>query len=678
MTSWSQIGSWHGGSVHALALSPDFERDGVALATTSAGVYRTIDSGQHWSLTSAGFVDPAGLAVAFAADSASVVFASSPQGRLYRSSDGGVSWRVVNSWSGLGLATTITLSPTYAQDKTLFVATSEGVFRSLNDGIDWQEASFGLLDLDVLCLLCAPDFGESETLWAGTALGGLYRSRNAGRAWRESGTGLPDCAIQSIAFSPHHRQDRRLFVGSEEDGVYISHDDGASWQRAGQELAGLGVNALALSSSIKQIQIVAATTAGLFRSGDGGESWQACSEEALLAFDVKLATNGVGLATLYQQGIARTEDSGETWRLIEDAVVAHAPPLVAATDEMLYLLDETGLLTTFDNAQFDKAQFDKAQFGSSQFDSAQKAWAALSPPSLESEIVALAVVGVESTTSLFVATAQRVYKLEDGTRINTDKHGLVANHLRESGQSALGDWQELALESAGIMLLAVSPGYAIDRSLGVANSSGQLFLSVDGGEVWQARMLPWRSGNPNRPAETLLQLLISPFFAADGTIFAISGQGNEDNNITLCVWQSVDQGQQWESLATFESAIASVLTVQPVDPLEHALFLATQHRFIKLFTNSAGQFAVEQHFFAEDDSITAMVASPNYETDRTLYAATRWGIHTSYDGGTTWRSFAPSLARPVVALIVQPTSNRLLAVTLGGEIWECALGALST
>ncbi len=177
---------------------------------------------------------------------APVVFLSTETGRLYRSQDRGLHWAEVAAWAGLGVAFMLCVSPQFAQDRTVFAATADGVFRSLDGGDHWESCSFGLLDLEILCLAPAPNFDVNGLIWAGTANGGLYRSRNAGRAWRDSGLGLPDTAVQCLAVSPYYLEDQTLFAGTEGRGVYRSQDGGATWEVAGEELAGTNINCLAI------------------------------------------------------------------------------------------------------------------------------------------------------------------------------------------------------------------------------------------------------------------------------------------------------------------------------------------------------------------------------------------------------------------------------------------------
>jgi hypothetical protein len=338
MINWQQQGAWSGGTVTAVALSPTFLTDGIALAATPAGLYRATDGGIAWQRSIVGFSDLSAVAVAFAPTG--TAFAASAAGRLYRSPDGGASWSELTTWAGLGLITAIAPSPTYAADQSLFVATPNGVYRSLDDGSSWEEASFGLLDLEVIFLQWTAGAG-GDLLWAGTALGGCYRSRNQALAWRESGMGLPDTAIQCMAVVPGPTP--TLFVGTEGNGIYRSDDGGANWQPTGAALADASVNCLVTCTAGDRPILLAGTAAGLYRSPDGGTSWQASNAEL---FALSLATAGkTAIAGAFQSGLWRSDDGGQVWQPV-GAIAAHTPPLLYPVGGRLYALDNEGTLAT--------------------------------------------------------------------------------------------------------------------------------------------------------------------------------------------------------------------------------------------------------------------------------------------------------------------------------------------
>lgn len=93
----------------------------------------------------------------------------------------GREWRSVS----LGLPT-IDLRCLAGSNSCLLVGTlGSGIFRSLNRGASWQQATIGLSNLAIETLYCS----EQGHIFAGTPGGGVFRSRDEGETWAAIGTG---------------------------------------------------------------------------------------------------------------------------------------------------------------------------------------------------------------------------------------------------------------------------------------------------------------------------------------------------------------------------------------------------------------------------------------------------------------------------------------------------------
>lgn len=630
--TWQPIGAWQGGTVPAVALSPNFTTDGLTLAATAAGVYRSLDGGQTWAISVAGLYDPASLAVAFAPERRAALaraFVSTSSGRLFTTVDSGQTWAEVEAWAGLGVITAFAISPAFVDDQTLFVATGEGIFRSQDAGQHWENSTFGLLDLDVLCLACAPDFASNEVLWAGTAQGGFYRSRNAGRSWRDAGAGLPDTAIQCLTVSPHFAIDQTLFVGTETAGLYRSVDGGASWAAVGGRLAAQSINCLAISPVGQQM--VAGTSNGVYWSDDDGRSWAASENGEFAALSLDLAGTGQAIAGAVHEGIYLSADGGKSWQSIVSGLAAHDPPVLAqSTRQTWWALDNDGVLAYSPDQG---AQWQEIAAG------------------IEREITTFAVTDEAQITTLYTVTAE-------GQLYRAPAAGVW--------ERCLGEWDD----APHFSLLTPSPNFAHDQTLALGDEDGQIYLwPVKEGKV-NAMPTPWQG-------ETLLQVAFSPNYRNDPasnnhTMCAITTQPDAQDNYQIQLWQSLDNAQSWESIAVFHTEIPAVALAWPAETSEQALFLATRNRVIKIFTRAVDQqLVVEQAFLDEMISITALLISPSYAQPQTLYAATNQGVYHSADNGQNWCALGQGLEeRVVVALLPSLDTAALYAVTLGGAVWQ--------
>lgn len=253
-------------------------------ACSSAGLF---------SETEAGFQPVARLPLsgvsAVCAHGETVIVAGPPQ-QILRSTNDGQSWFNCRVEQVSALVTCFAASPNFSRDTTVLAGSDgDGVLRSTDGGNSWHMSNFGLDSLNLLALACAPSW-EPETAPDGVTYryelvlaateAGVYLSPNAGRAWQFAGLGLPDAAALSLAVSPDFRRTPSLtnshyqgsvFAGMDGAGLYRSVNGGQSWQVVSSFPAEATVNALLFD---KRRRLLAGTGEhGLLVSDDLGENW---------------------------------------------------------------------------------------------------------------------------------------------------------------------------------------------------------------------------------------------------------------------------------------------------------------------------------------------------------------------------------------------------------------------
>jgi hypothetical protein len=94
---------------------------------------------------------------------------------------------------------------------------------------------------------------------------------------------------------------------------------------------------------------------------------------------------------------------------------------------------------------------------------------------------------------------------------------------------------------------------------------------------------------------------------------------------------------------------------------------------------------VAQHFFEENARITALVCSPRFASDSTVYVALRQGLYRSTDGGTQWDAIpVPERMPPIVSMELDMALNSALnsvlnsaatmtVVVIGGDVLRVRL-----
>lgn len=176
---------------------------------------------------------------------------------------------------------------------------------------------------------------DSNVLYAGAASGGVWKSTNAGLSWFALDDDLPSLAVGGLAIDPDDPD--VIYLGSGEGhfnadavmgvGILKSTDAGASWQATGLswELAdGNAVNALRYDT-VNDV-LMAATTEGVFRSDDGGGSFDLVLDGTAMDIEIRSDDPTRMFATLGNpfgsglNGLYVSDDGGLSFALVEDPV----------------------------------------------------------------------------------------------------------------------------------------------------------------------------------------------------------------------------------------------------------------------------------------------------------------------------------------------------------------------
>jgi photosystem II stability/assembly factor-like uncharacterized protein len=266
---WRCIGPHRGGRVVAVGGCP---RDPMTFyfGACAGGVWKTTDGGLTWScITDGSFATAAVGALAVSASDPNVIYAGTGEACIrndvshgdgvYRSRDRGKTWR------NIGLRDTRHIGRILVHPRdpdTVYVAAlghawgpndERGVFRSRDGGASWSRILFkspraGAHDIamDPLdpAILYAPIWQAQRhphALVSGGEECGLWRSRDAGDSWEEISlkAGLPKGLLGKIgvAVSPEPIGGRGFgrawaLVEAEDGALFRSDDGGETWERA--------------------------------------------------------------------------------------------------------------------------------------------------------------------------------------------------------------------------------------------------------------------------------------------------------------------------------------------------------------------------------------------------------------------------------------------------------------
>jgi photosystem II stability/assembly factor-like uncharacterized protein len=226
--------------------------ESMLLAGTASGVLASTDAGATWRRLPIATDAPARV-LAVAPDHRRTVVAAVGGGHLLMSEDAGATWRSMPSaLPSSAEAVSLALSPSFARDRTLFVASSQPatVWRSSDGGERWQR--WLVVDDqagEVVPLAVSPDFATDGRVYVGLQ-GRVGRPRPEAREvrggerrplWRMASIGHGAAQVTGLL-----ARTRGVVLAATSQGLFVSFDAGEHFRRHGGEgLAPHGLVSLA-------------------------------------------------------------------------------------------------------------------------------------------------------------------------------------------------------------------------------------------------------------------------------------------------------------------------------------------------------------------------------------------------------------------------------------------------
>nr|WP_299241334.1 YCF48-related protein [uncultured Halomonas sp.] len=228
--------------------------------------------------------------------------------QLFESTDGGAAWTMIPLPDEVVEGRLVTVSATAEQ--ALYIAgPSIGVQRSTDHGETWQGLNDGLPNQDVTALDVHRH--QPETLYAVIDDDGLYQSEDAGETWKKMDSG-PTQTIRRLVHSDMEgsMQTGWLYAVSD-DAVRLSMDCFCGWRPTGELDAGRVYDVAYDLDAPERVYV--ATEQGLWRSANGGQEWQAVTDDSPELVALTLSSKGT-LYGLDREGeLLRSDDRGQTW-----------------------------------------------------------------------------------------------------------------------------------------------------------------------------------------------------------------------------------------------------------------------------------------------------------------------------------------------------------------------------
>ncbi|HEY4379681.1 MAG TPA: hypothetical protein VGN01_05005 [Acidobacteriaceae bacterium] len=316
--SWFPFGP-DGGSARAFEADPR-DHAHLYLGAANGWIYQSRDGGKKWErLARVGnrddlvidsiLVDPADpkhLAVG-----AWVLYdLNHPDGGLYNSSDGGVTWTSQPEMQGQSIRA-LTYAP--SNPKIWVAGTLEGVFRSMDSGAHWERISpkYNAEIHEVESLAIDP--ADPGIIYAGT-WHLPWKTTDGGKTWKSIKQGIiEDSDVFSIVVDPNQSSVVYLSACS---GIYKSEDAGAKFVKV-QGIPSTARRTRVLMQDPNKLDTVfAGTTEGLYRTFDAGKIWIQTTRPDVIVNDVYIdpADSKHVLLATDRRGVLLSDDGGDSFR----------------------------------------------------------------------------------------------------------------------------------------------------------------------------------------------------------------------------------------------------------------------------------------------------------------------------------------------------------------------------
>ncbi|HKA35726.1 MAG TPA: hypothetical protein VKH43_02850 [Thermoanaerobaculia bacterium] len=257
------------------------------------GIWKSADGGETWTSASSGLPWPAVSALAVdqtRPDTLYAVDGVNSQFLLYKSTDGAA------TWSSLGRSGARSVLVADRSPSRVYVGLDHEVMSSADGGKTWKESivyssSDAIFDSLAIISLAAGR-SDSSTIYAGSDMDypheSIFESNNAGDSWVQRSDGLPQQqSVYSLAVDPTNPA--RVLAASSA-GLWRSNNGGSSWTLALQT----PTRVVVLDPTDPSIVYAGTLGQGVQISRDGGAHWSAFNEGGPNRFVLSLAIEATG------------------------------------------------------------------------------------------------------------------------------------------------------------------------------------------------------------------------------------------------------------------------------------------------------------------------------------------------------------------------------------------------
>lgn len=635
---------------------------------TAIGLFKTLNGGQSWiqifpmNISSEDdfipvsylAIDPSNSEILYLGSG----FAwsnSDGKGKIYKSTNRGISWDTLVVTSSNAIIHGIFVDPNSSlSNRTIYVSSSSGMFKSTNGGNSWNSINNGLPH--TLCRrLFGKYFGSELILYVSlistgikgdpnSFKGGIYKSTNGGTNWTNINGDLPKYQVQDSLFYfywkfiVHPSDPNTILIGTtrgwpaeeeaayEEMGIYKTTDGGSAWELISNNVNNDWMappfyyesNAFILELAPSNPNVIYWGLVWMKKSTDGGDTWKQINSISVgsawktnglelmvvdgIAFD---PTNSNRIYVGYDDfGIFRSDDAGNSFIPVQATQGTFGYNYDAAKD---ILIDPS-------NGDVYQSRYEGLKFALENGFQVGQIWRSTDAGANWTKI----------SNGLPNGTPKLIGDFNSGSPGNRTLYCAIYNHgiykTTNSGTNWTAINSGLGTDSGKVWQIAVHPNnsnilYAGLLKLG---AGGEIYKSTNAGGNWTKLI--------SAPNEVILSIKIDK---NNGYVY-VSATNYFEYTFSGGLYRSTDEGQTWNKI--FNQPRIVDVEIHP--------------------TNSNLIFAASQSWYQWNTSINS-------------------GVFVSTNGGVDWQNITNNLGHTHIRLMkLNPHNpNQVFVGTGGGGLW---------
>jgi photosystem II stability/assembly factor-like uncharacterized protein len=289
------------------------------------------------------------LSIAIDSNDADVIYVGLDNSGIFKTINGGLTWQPIQAGLGRGRISSITIDPT--DSFTIYAGVAPGyVYKSSNGGENWENISGDIVGWPfegTSSIIVNPD-NNQHVLYLD--YDEVYESFSGGHDW----TQIKESDCPKFKFDheidPHDFQVMYAINGQPFDcakGFYKSQDGGRNWELVGLEGFPLGDGGLTIGKEDQGSNIYVATEEELYRSSDGGSTWQNTLNEWCRNIAISSTNSSVVYCNSWE-AVWRSSNNGQSW--LEMPLDLHLRDVIAVSplDSDVVFLGRQGFFKSID------------------------------------------------------------------------------------------------------------------------------------------------------------------------------------------------------------------------------------------------------------------------------------------------------------------------------------------